>query len=331
VAKAGLDAAQSQLRSATAQHDSAAAQRAAAEQQVKIVGTKGAADAEAARQTVVQAQEALKFAQASRAQKPAYRQGLAALSAAVQNARAAVAAAQARRADTVLACPLDGFVTARLADPGTMAVPGQPLLTVQSFGEVWVTFSVPAQVSQRLSPGQEATVTFDGLPGRSFVARIRYMNPAADVQGRQFTIRATLDNREGQLKPGMFARVSVVTERAPHVVTVPREAIEQDATGSYVIVAGDDGKAHFRRVTTGLAQAEFIAIASGLTAGEKIVTMSTTPLKDGQAIAAQAPNAKAGGRQGPPAGQGAVAPAAGQGPSAVAPAGGPGSGPPAGR
>jgi len=113
VEQAGLGAAQSRLRSAQAAHASALAQREAAEEQVKIVRTKAEADVEAARQRLAQANASLEYARANTAQSPAYQQGLAALEASVQAARAAVASAEARRADTVLTSPLDGHVTAR--------------------------------------------------------------------------------------------------------------------------------------------------------------------------------------------------------------------------
>jgi membrane fusion protein (multidrug efflux system) len=279
-----VDAAQSKLRSAEASRDSAAAQKRAAEQQVKIIRTKGAADVEAARQKLAQAAASLEYAQANTAQSPAYKQGLAALKAAVKAAQAALASARARRADTVLTSPLDGYVTGRYADPGGLASAGQPLLAVQFFKQIWVSIAVPDAVSARIHLSQPVTVWFDALPGRNLTASVIQVNPSADPQARQFTVRAVMSNTEGLLRPGMFAHVSLVTEKVTGAITVPREAVETDQEGEYAMVVDSQNVAHRRPLTTGLADAQSLAVTEGLQAGEKVITISSLPIRDGQSV-----------------------------------------------
>jgi HlyD family secretion protein len=284
VQQAALEATQSKLRSAEAARDSAVAQKRVAEQQVKIIRTKGEADVEAARQKLAQAAASLEYAQANTAQNPAYKQGLAALKASVKAAQAALASARARRADTVLTSPLDGSVTGRYVDPGGMASAGQPLLAVEFFKQIWVSIAVPDAVSARIHLSQPVTVWFDALPGRSLTASVIQVNPSADPQGRQFTVRAIMSNTAGLLRPGMFAHASLVTEKVSGAITVPREAIETDEAGEYAMVVDSQSVAHRRPVTTGLADAQSMAVTQGLQAGEKVITISSLPIKDGQAV-----------------------------------------------
>lgn len=306
VETATLDGARQALEAAQASRDSVVAQKRSAEEQVSIVRTKGAADVESARQKVRQADAAVELAMANRAQNPAYQQGLSALQAAVAAARADLANARAQRADTVLTSPLDGYVTSRLADPGTMATAGQALLAVQFFKQVWVSVAVPDDVSQRLRTGQPLSVTFDALPGRDFSATIVQINPSADAQARQFTVRAALDNPAGSFRPGMFAHVSIVTQKVVGVVAVPREAVQHNEQGDYVNVVDSQGMVHQRPVTTGLSDAKYVSIAHGLQVGEQVVTMCAVPLKEGQAI-----------KTGDATGQGAPGAAGGASPNAA--------------
>jgi HlyD family secretion protein len=284
VQEAAVEVAQGQLKSATAARDSANAQRKSAEHQVNIQRTKLGADVEAARQKLAQAKASLDYARSNTAQAPAYKRSIAALSSAVEVARGALDSAKARRADTVLRSPLDGYVTGRMMDPGAVATAGQPILAVQFFQQMWVSVAVPDSVSAKAHIGQSVAVTFDAMPGKTFTAGIIQVNPSADPQARQFTVRAVLSNTDNNLKPGMFAHVLITTDQASGVLAVPREAIQQDDTGSYVTMVDEANKAHRVTVTTGLSDAAYISVLSGLQEGDRVVTVASVPLKDDQKV-----------------------------------------------
>lgn len=304
VQQSSLEVAQGQLDAAQAALASAQAQQQVATQQASIVKNKGKSDIEDSRAHLEQAKAALQYAVSNNQQTPpAYTQSIAALKAGVAAARATLANAQALRADTVLVSPLDGVVTGRFMDPGGMASPGTPLLTVQFTHQVWVTIAVPENIIPKLHIGQPSTVHFDAYPDQSFKASIIQINPAADPQGRQFTVRVIMDNAKNLFKPGMFARVTLETEHLAHAVVVPREAVQQDRVdGAYVMVVtsatdagGDAGKApsvaNRRPVIPGASDASNIQIISGVQPGDKVVTISAGPLKDGALV-------RTGGRKG---------------------------------
>jgi RND family efflux transporter MFP subunit len=288
VMQATLNAAKAQLKVAQAGHSSATAQHRSADEQLGITRVTQSASIKTSEQALAQANAALKFATANLAQKPAYVQNLSALESTVASSRGALQAAIAQRQDTVLTAPMDGFVTARYLDPGNTATPGQPILGLQFFRQIWAAISVPPDISATLHLSQDARITFDTLPGRTFTGSIVQINPSADPQGRQFTVRATLTNADGALKPGMFAHVFVETARANQAVSVPREAVKQDAQGSYVMVIGSDNVAHRTTVTTGLSDPTYVALTEGVRAGDKVAVLSTVAIRDGQAVSPEA-------------------------------------------
>ena len=283
-AKAAVSVQESAVDTARGLLNSATAQRQAVEQQAAIVKEKGQADIEAAHARLEQARSSLEYAQANAVQKPAYQQSLAALRASVAAARAALRSAEARRRDTVLRSPLDGYVTARYADPGAIATPGQPILGVQFMKQVWVTIAVPEEIYARVHIGQPARVALDALPGRTFSGSIIQVNPSADTDSRQFVVRVILSNTEGLFKPGMFGRVYIETDRVRDAVVVPREAVQRDGSGAYVIAVDRSSKAERRPVTTGVEDTKFIAIEQGVRPGDRVVTMSAFPVRDGQLV-----------------------------------------------
>ncbi len=240
--------------------------------------------AEVQQASLNEARAALEFARANLAQKPAYEENLAALRAAVAQAQQNLRAAVARRSYTTLVAPLEGFVTGRFMDPGSMATPGQPILSLQYMQDVWVTMPVPADVAENVTVGHPAQVRFDALPDRKLTGSIIQFNPSADPQSRQFSVRIGLANPGMAIKPGMFAHVVFETGRLRGATLIPREALLSDEKGSYVMVAADSRIARRRAVRVGKQGVAEIAIAEGLRAGEQVVTLSAQPLKDGQSV-----------------------------------------------
>lgn len=330
VQQAAVDTAKGQIQSATAALNSAMAQKRNTEQQANITRAKVDADLESAKAKVTQARASLDAAKANAQQSPAYQQNLAALRESVNVAQATLDSAKAKVADTVLKSPIDGVVTARAQDQGEMASPGQAILTVQSLNDIWVSIAVPDDVSTKVHLSQPATIVFDALGGKTFDGRIAQINPSADAQSRQFTVRVALDNRRRLFSPGMFGRVTMTTGEVKGTLAVPREAVQQDPDGSsFVIVAkgapkgpgkgaagvgakpagggapADGGKAPGGAgkggpplltavkcpIEINIQDADWVGIASGVNKGDQVVTMSANPVRDGQKLRAS------GGRQ----------------------------------
>ena len=277
VKESDVEIAQSQLASAIASKESV-------QQQYNVIKAKGEADIESARARVLQAKASLESANANTSQKLAYRQSIAALKASVDAVKAALENAKSKRADTVLISPLDGFVTKRLGDPGAIASPNQPILSVQFMKQVWVTVSVPEEICSKLHIGQPTKIRLDAQPGKEYTASIIQINPAADPQSRQFQVRVIMSNANNQLKPGMFAHVSLETGRIKNALVVPREAVLKDQTGNYVMTVDTENKAVRVPVVPSGEDASHINIGNALKPGQKIIVMSSSPVREGQTI-----------------------------------------------
>ena len=354
VQQAALDTAKGQVQAALAAQNSAAAQFNSAKQLASVNRTKLDADKAASEAKAAQAKAALEAAKANQQQKPAYQQNLAALQAQVDQAQAAlenakangvqkqayqeninalsavVNAAQAQLdsansqlADTVLKAPVAGVVTARSQDPGSLASPGQAILTLQSVDSLWVTIAVPEDVYVKTHLAQPATIAFDALGGTSFPGRVAQINPAADPDSRQFTVRVAFDNRDGRFTPGMFGKVTLETDRVMHALSLPIEPIKTDTDGSkYVFVMqttkDDQGKdttvARKTPVVVGVSDGAFTEITSGLDPKTTVITGSAMTLRDGQPVSlkpAGGPGGRGGG-SGRPGGGGRPGGAQGQ-------------------
>ncbi|HLJ56651.1 MAG TPA: efflux RND transporter periplasmic adaptor subunit [Chthonomonadaceae bacterium] len=216
----------------------------------------------------------------------------------VDDARAAVAVArsalnagkaqlsnlQAQLSDLVLRAPVSGYVTGRFFDQGSIVTAGQPIVTVQAGRDVFITTTVPEDVRASIHVGTAATAVFDAYPGQTFKGTVRYVNAAADVQSRQFLVRAAFSNASRLLKPGMYCRINMVTRITHNAVVVPHEAIQKGHNAPSVTVVDDKLVSHPRVVQTGDQDVAGIAITSGVNEGEKVVTLSQQPLKDGQTV-----------------------------------------------
>lgn len=284
VAKSSVNAAKQKIEVAKSALHSAEAQRRSAQAQLKIVQRKGVADSADAKAKLDQARATYDVAVSNRSQTAAYQENIAALQAGVAAAEGALRQAQARRADTQLASPIEGVVTARAIDPGAIATPGQPILTVEFLKWLYVTAAIPVEQSQSVSVGQTATVVFDALPGQTFTGKISKLNPAADPTSRQFTVYVALANPQGAIRPGMYGRLAVVTRRTKADVVVPREAVKTEGGATVVYTVDQNKVAHRNVVKTGRSDASGIEILSGLKAGDRVIVLSYQPPRDGQKV-----------------------------------------------
>lgn len=302
VQRQAVTVAEGQVDAARAAVEAAQAEVRAAQNNVSIVQRTNAANLTAAKAKVAQSKATLNVAQANRSQAPAYQQNLAALRASLQAAQAQYQAAQARLQDTVLRSPLNGAVTARGANPGEMASPGRSLLTVESLDSVYVTTAVPIEEASGVREGVMAQVTVDALPNQVFAGPISNVNPSADPASRQFGVRIRLANPGRTLKPGMYAKVGIITSRTHAAVAVPVEAVKKGREGTTATVIDKESVAHVVPIVTGATNGKLVEIVSGVRPGDKVVTLSFAPIKDEQKVtlpgAAPAGGTRGGGRSG---------------------------------
>ena len=124
------------------------------------------------------------------------------------------------------------------------------------------------------------------------------INRAADVQNRRFSLRVRLENVDEAVRPGMFARLTLVTRSTDAPVAVPLDAVNEARGKTSVTVIGENDEARTREVKTGARDGGFVEITEGVKAGERVVTLSYNPVKDGQKVSLGKPKEKEpGGRK----------------------------------
>jgi len=284
VQQGALEVAQSKVNSAKSAFQSAQAQLDSAKAQAKVVAEKGKSDIAASRAKLKQAQASLTVAHANRSQSPAYQENISALASSVQVAQAQLNQAQSKVSDTELKSSIEGVVTARQGDEGSLASAGQPLLTVQYLKWLYVTASIPIEQGSQVRLGSQAQISIDALPGQPLNASVIQVNPSADAQSRQFTIRLRLDNAQGQLRPGMFAHVHIVTGTVRNATVVPRDAVTTNADGSTLITVDKDMVAHVTPVVIGASATDIVQVRDGVSPGDKVVVLSYSQVKDGAKV-----------------------------------------------
>ena len=282
--EANVDLAQGQIESNQAAVESAVAQVNSVEKELAIAKQKGRADIAAAKAMVEQAQAALDEATANRSQSNAYNENIRALRAGVNAAEAGARQAGVRVSDTQLSSPISGTVTKRSADPGSLASAGQTILEVQSLKWVYVTASLPIENAPLVRPGQDVEITFDSLPGKVVRAKIADVNRSADARSRQFTVRIRLDNPGEEYRPGMFSQVRVILNSVNASIAIPITALQKGKDGEQVTLIDAEGKAVKREVKTGRRSRDFVEIIEGLEPGDKVVTLSYSPVREGQKV-----------------------------------------------
>ena len=283
VAAANVKVADGLVRSAKQSEVSYEQQEREAQDNESIVVKTGKTNIRAALEKVKLAQAALKYARSNTNQKPAYDAQLKALQAAVDAAQGNLNQANARLSDCNLVSTIDGSISKRNADVGTVVNAGASILEVQYLQWLYVTSAVPVEYTGTIVKGTPVTMTFDAIPGLKMSGTVTELSNVADPQSRQFDAQIRIDNSAGKFRPGMYSQVRFQLSRKTYPVVVPREAVKTSNLGvSTAIVVDDKSVAHIVTVTIGETDTNNTVITSGINAGDKVVLLSYVPVKDGQ-------------------------------------------------
>lgn len=233
--------------------------------------------------------------------------------AALQVAEAQVALAQARLARMRVLAPFDGTVGLRNINLGEYVKDGADLVNLEDTSQLTVDFRLPERYQTRIATGQAVKVELDALPGKTFNARVQAVDPLLDANGRSIAVRAVLPPAPGgELRPGMFARVTTVFATNDAALVVPEEAIVPQGGKQFVVVLakegeGDGAKLVSRRaeVQLGVRRGAQVQVISGVSEGDTVVVAGQQRLqKDGTAVRVVDMNKPGGpGGKGPGAGK----------------------------
>jgi RND family efflux transporter MFP subunit len=198
-------------------------------------------------------------------------------------ARAQAGGAQAMLSYTRLSAPFSGIVTARMADPGSMATPGAPLLELDRAGPLQLQVAVDESSIAAVRMGTKTQAAFDGIaePLQGTVAQIV---PAADAESHTFLVKIDLPIT-GQVRAGMYGSVQFASGTRAAIL-VPSSAVVTRGSLNYAYVLDDRGIAQLRYLTLGSAYGNFVEILSGIAPGEQLVDAPADRDFSGKRVAA---------------------------------------------
>lgn len=201
----------------------------------------------------------------------------------LQVAEARLKLAEARLAKMRIVAPFDGVVGIRNVSIGDYVKDGADLVNVEDIRILKADFRLPERYFPQLKAGLPVELTADALPGARYLGSIDAINPRIEASGRSLELRARLDNTDGQLRPGMFARIRVLLGDRPNALMVPEEAVVPlgDDFFVYTVV---DGTAKRVRVKLGVRREAQVELLEGVSAGERVVTAGIRVQRDGQPV-----------------------------------------------
>jgi RND family efflux transporter MFP subunit len=187
----------------------------------------------------------------------------------------------AARAAVELSVPISGIVTDITVNVGDQAPLGLPIATVANTEKMRLTVYVVLDVMEKLKVGQEAKVSTNSFNPIS--AEIIAVSRSADPETRLFRVEMEMDNKDGLLRPGMYAKAEVVVEQLFDVLTINRKAVftEEGIPKAYLI---EDNTAYLRTLEIGASDENVIQVISGLDEGQYAVVVGKSSLRDGAPV-----------------------------------------------
>jgi RND family efflux transporter MFP subunit len=199
---------------------------------------------------------------------------------------AGVALAEKKLEDAVIRAPFAGRVKQRMVAPGQYVKVQTPVMIVVDNDPVRVKLKVPEKMAGWVAVGQAVDVRVEAFPERSFLGKISRMSPSVDPDTRSLEVEALLDNREGLLKPGFFARASIASSHVDTALLVPKDALRY-LYGVYKVYSVDKSTLHETEVKLGRRDGDEAEIVEGLEDGARVaVAAEGEELRDGAPVEA---------------------------------------------
>jgi membrane fusion protein (multidrug efflux system) len=199
--------------------------------------------------------------------------------------RAAYELAQLNYEYSVIRAPIDGVVSAREIKLGQNVGINDVMFRITDTSELLAYLQIPQAELAKFTAGHAATLSVDAMPNTTYTASIERISPTIDVRNGTFRATAFVDNRSGELAPGMFARFTIAYEKHENALVIPRQALvaEDDQTAVYVV---EDGEVSQRAIKVGIETGGLVEILSGLDGDEEIVVVGHSGLRDGSKVLA---------------------------------------------
>jgi Cu(I)/Ag(I) efflux system membrane fusion protein len=168
--------------------------------------------------------------------------------------------------------PQNGIISALNIREGMFVQPNTTLMSLADLSSVWLQAEIFESQAQWVAEGQAAEARLGYLPGTLFSGQVDYVYPVLDPITRTLRVRLRFDNATEQLKPNMYARVSIFGRLRASALSVPREALIRGPERDRVVIALGDGRFSVHEVLTGMESGDWVEIVAGIEEGDEVVT-----------------------------------------------------------
>lgn len=198
---------------------------------------------------------------------------------------AAVLMARKALNDAVLRAPFAGMVAERLVEPGQLVMPNTPLLRLVDLRKLELAIQLPSSEIARVHEGQTLTFSVDAFGDETFKARVVRLNPLAKASNRRITVYAAVNNADLRLRGGLFAKGTLLDEKAPSGLVIPLTAL-QEKNGQQGVMAIRNYRLVWQPVALGErnARTNQVLVTSGLTEGDSILATRVSLKREGAPV-----------------------------------------------
>lgn len=218
--------------------------------------------------------------------------------------------AAARLAKAEIRAPFSGTVGLRSVSLGDYVKEGQDIVNLEEIDPLKVDFRIPEVFLSQVRAGQALQLSLDAMPDRTWPGQVLAINPLIDAAGRSIVIRAQVSNSDGKLRPGMFARVRLLTSDVRDSLVIPEESIFPVGDDKFVYKVVE-GRAQRQKIEIGQRRDGKVEVLAGLGAQDRIVTAGVVKVRDGAMLKVAEPASSPVPAS--PVGKAETAPAAGKG------------------
>jgi membrane fusion protein (multidrug efflux system) len=192
--------------------------------------------------------------------------------------------ARARLDKSTITAPFDGVVGLRKVSVGDFVNAGADIANLEQIDPLKADFRIAESYLGAVRPGQRIELGVDAFPGEAFTGEVYAIDPLIDESGRSILLRARLPNPEHVLRPGLFARVTLVLNEREGAIQVPEQALVPQGQEQFVFRVVD-GKAAFTKVEVGIRREGMVEITAGLGPEDEVVTAGQLKIRDGAEVA----------------------------------------------
>ncbi len=167
---------------------------------------------------------------------------------------------------------------------GTRITSGSHMVTLMGYNQMYMFINLPEKNINEIKTGQEVLVTSYTMPEDTLYGKVTEISPAISTETRTFSGKIEISNPELKLRPGMFVKSDIITDRKENAVVIPKDIIMSGGRGKYVFVVGRNLSANSRWITTGIENLNMVEVVEGLTLNDQLIIKGYETLRDNSKV-----------------------------------------------